>query len=65
MPYKDPKKTQEWTKENRRFFGVNLMINTDADIISWLEKQSSMQGAIKDALRSYIALQEESNASET
>lgn len=39
-------------KATRRI-GLKLNIKTDADIIEWLESQSSMQGAIKEAIRAY------------
>lgn len=34
-----------------RRYGLKLNINTDADIISYLEKQPSMQGYIKRLIR--------------
>lgn len=37
-----------------RRYGLKLNINTDADIIAHLEKQSSMQGYIKRLIRQDI-----------
>ena len=37
-----------------RRYGLKYNINTDADIIAWLEKQPSMQGAIKVLIRAQI-----------
>lgn len=34
--------------------GLKLNNNTDADILKWLEKQPSKQGAIKEAIREMI-----------
>lgn len=42
-------------KEYTRRFGIKLNSHTDGDIIERLEKQSSIQGYIKKALRAYIA----------
>ena len=41
-----------------RRYGMKLNTNTDADIIAWLERQPSMQGAIKAAIRAQIAKEE-------
>lgn len=41
-----------------RRYGLKLNMNTDADIIAWLERQPSMQGAIKAAIRAQIAKEE-------
>lgn len=38
-----------------RRYGLKLNVNTDADIIAYLEKQSSMQGYIKQLIREDIA----------
>lgn len=42
-------------KEYTRRFGIKLNTHTDSDIIEHLEKQPSMQGYIKKALRAYMA----------
>jgi hypothetical protein len=65
MPYKDSASFDQWKKDNTVRISVNLMKNTDSDIIEWLAKQPSKQGAIKESLRSYIALQGDANPSET
>ena len=44
-----------------RRYGLKLNINTDADIIEYLDKQESMQGYIKQLIRKDIA----KNASES
>ena len=53
---KDYKKQYLWNKENKVFIGVNLMKNTDADIIGYIEEKVSAgetkQGIIKRSLRS-------------
>ena len=38
-----------------RRFGLKLNVNTDADIIDYLQKQPSMQGYIKQLIREDIA----------
>lgn len=42
-----------------RHYAIKLNMNTDADIIAWLDKQPSMQGAIKAAVRAYIEQEEQ------
>ena len=58
---KDYKKQYEWNKENKLFIGLNLMRNTDADIIEYIEqkqeKGESKQGCIKKCLRAAKALE--------
>jgi hypothetical protein len=50
---------KQWEKENKVFYGINLLKSTDIDIITYLDtvKQNggSVQGAIKEAIRSYLA----------
>ncbi len=50
---------RKWDKENKVFYGMYLMKSNDMDIISYLDtvKQNggSVQGAIKEAIRSYLA----------
>lgn len=41
-----------------RRYGMKLNMNTDADIIAWLERQPSVQGAIKAAIRAQIEKEE-------
>ena len=52
------KKQSEYQKKydsnHRKFYGLNLNLETDADIISKLEKAESVQGYIKQAIRAYI-----------
>lgn len=43
-----------WQKENTKRVLVKLNKRTDADIIEVLEKQDSMQGYIKKAIRAYM-----------
>lgn len=42
---------EEWQKEHVKRVLIKLNKNTDADIIAELEKQDSMQGYIKKAIR--------------
>ncbi len=51
MALKETIRKAQKEKAYIRRFGLKLNVNTDADIISWLEKQPSMQGAIKAAVR--------------
>lgn len=44
----------EWQKEHIKRVLIKLNKNTDADIITELEKQDSMQGYIKKAIRAYM-----------
>lgn len=41
-----------------RRYGMKLNMNTDADIIAWLDRQPSVQGAIKAAIRAQIEKEE-------
>lgn len=49
----------QFDRDNCRRIGLKLNIHTDADIISHLEKQSSMQGYIRSLIRADIAAQAE------
>ena len=40
---------------------MNLMNNSDADIIEWLSKQKSKQSSIKKAIRFYIEHERKEN----
>lgn len=59
MAFADKKKQNkyhaQWEKENAMRFSVKFLKSTDADIIAYLKTVSSKQGAIKAALRYYIA----------
>lgn len=52
----DSNAKRDWDKENTVFVGLKLNNKTDADIIAWLAKQTSRQGAIKNAIRSSMRL---------
>jgi hypothetical protein len=54
MPYKDPDKFKEWESSHKKKITMSLMTTTDADILDWLEDKTSMQGAIKEAIRFYM-----------
>jgi hypothetical protein len=54
MPYREPEKDKDWRKKNTRFFGLVLSRISEPELIEWLEKQPSMQGAIKDLIRLQI-----------
>ncbi|MEG1085220.1 MAG: hypothetical protein RSD88_02740 [Anaerovoracaceae bacterium] len=44
----------KYDKENTVQIKAKLNRNTDADVIEWLDKQSSKQGAIKAMIRDAI-----------
>lgn len=44
----------EWRKNHTTQTGLRLNHTTDIDILEWLDKQESKQGAIKKAIRYYI-----------
>lgn len=50
---------KKWDKENKVFYGINLVRNTDMDIITYLdtvkENGGSIQGAFKEAIRFFLA----------
>ena len=46
---------ENWRKDHTTRVYIRLNNNTDADILSELEKQISKQGFVKDAIRYYIA----------
>lgn len=45
---------EEWQKKNIRRVVVKLNKRVDADIIEQLDKQDSIQGYIKQAIRAYM-----------
>lgn len=45
----------EWVKNNTTQITTRFNHNTDADLLRWLSTQPSKQGAIKEALRYYLA----------
>lgn len=47
----------KYDKENTTGFYMKLNIHTDLDILQWLWKQHSKQGAIKKIIRKEIALE--------
>ena len=46
---------KQWVKDNTIFIGIRLQNNKDKELIEFLSAQPSKQGAIKEALREYIA----------
>ena len=50
----DSEKKRDWMKANTVMLTVKLNKRTDADIIEWIDKQASKQGAIKKAIRKQI-----------
>lgn len=42
---------EKYDKANTKQFMMKLNLNTDKDILEWLDKQSNKQGAIKDLIR--------------
>ena len=51
--FKTPQERYESANVTRYALKINR--NTDADILEWLEAQPNKQGAIKQAIRSYLA----------
>ena len=49
----------KYDAENTTRVSLKLNYKTDRDIISWLRKQSNMQGSIKKLIRKEISCQEE------
>lgn len=45
---------EKYQKENIRRIVIKLNQKTDIDILDWLDKQSNMQGAIKEAIRKQL-----------
>jgi hypothetical protein len=55
---RDKEAQRKWMKENKVMYSINLMKSTDMDIIDYLntaKENSSIQGAIKEAIRFYLA----------
>ncbi|MDO4486044.1 MAG: hypothetical protein Q4C46_05540 [Bacillota bacterium] len=46
---------ERYDAANTKQFKMKLNVKTDADILAWLEKQESKQGAIKDLIRKELA----------
>lgn len=44
----------KYDRENTKQFKLKLNVRTDADIIDWLSRQSSKQGAVKAAIRAMM-----------
>lgn len=53
MPDSETKKA--WIAANTRREVLKLNRHTDADILAWLDQQTSKQGAIKQAIRKHLA----------
>ena len=45
---------ERYDSENTKQFKMKLNLNTDADILAWLDKQDSKQGSIKKLIREDI-----------
>lgn len=43
--------TVKYDAKNTKQYHLKLNLNTDADIIEWLDQQPSMQGYIKELIR--------------
>lgn len=48
------KAQQKYDSNNTKQFMMKLNIKTDADILAWLDRQESKQGAIKELIRREI-----------
>jgi len=55
MPKNAIKYQVTYDRENRKYYGINLMKTTDSDIIEYLDKQANKQNVIKEAIREKIA----------
>ena len=49
--FKSKEEKYKWEKENTLVVPIHLMKSTDADVVDWLGRQPSKQGAIKKAIR--------------
>lgn len=45
----------KYKKENTKMYALRMFLNTDADIIEWLESKENKTGAIKQLIRDEIA----------
>lgn len=45
---------EKYDKKNTKQYRLKLNLNTDIDIIEWMDRQESKQGAIKRLIRSEI-----------
>ena len=53
-------RAQAWyDSRNTKSYSLKLNLKTDADIIGWLRKKKSVQGAIKELIREEIRRQED------
>ena len=53
-------RAQAWyDARHTKCYSLKLNLKTDADIIGWLRKKKSVQGAIKELIREEIRRQEE------
>lgn len=50
----ESKSQARWRKEHTTGIRIRLNHNTDSDILEWLDKQSSRQGAIRAVLKEHI-----------
>lgn len=60
-PESQIKAQKKYDKENTTGLYIKLNLHTDKDIIHWLWKQDSKQGAIKELIRKEIERQASSN----
>lgn len=49
----------KYDRQNTVRFSLKLDIQTDKDVIQWIRKQKSMQGAIKQLIRNEISRTDE------
>lgn len=56
---RDKELNKQWMKENKVMYSINLMRSTDMDIIDYInttkENGGTVQGAIKEAIRFFLA----------
>ncbi len=46
--------SNDYHKRNYRAFGLKINVNTQADVLGWIESQDNMTGAIVDLIRKDI-----------
>lgn len=51
-------------QKNCRFYGLKLSRSTDGDMIEWLDSQESIQGYLKEIIRTDMEAQQETEEEE-
>ncbi len=45
---------QKWMKENRKMYGVRVMLNAEKDLYDFLQAQETPSATMKQAIREYM-----------